>query len=863
MNMLDEVIKIEDLDQVGTDGDDDLYGTDSDDKLAGGLGDDYLYGLEGRDTYVYGKGDGNDTIIDWSNSDNYLLLKDINPDEISVISSSSDLIITILSTNETITLQGQNSEQLISRVTFADGTVWNAEELFSHAKVIGTIDDDILIGSIKDDKIFAGEGDDILFGHLGDDTYYYSQGDGNDLLFDWFGNNTLVLTDLNPNDITISNVNSDSALITILATGDTITVEEHFFRDSLQAIRFADGTEWNRADIVNNLTNSLSQAANFHYASTDGDITLSDLDGIKHLFFNDLNPNDIEVANVNNGDAVFTVIPTGAKITVSGQFIDAGFGYGVLSSIDFADGTRWLPDEITDNALTLGTDADDHVIGSDSSDDRIIGGNGDDLLEGGWGDDTYYYNLGDGNDTIIDSDGWNDLVLTGIAPDDVSFSINTNSDLTITIESTGETIIWKELLKESPSNYLNSIRFDDGTQWYKQDILAQAKHIGTDQSETIIGTFDSDVIVGNGGDDILEGGFGRDSYIYREGDGNDVIIADNNSNDRLIFDDLTPRDINVSKTDYDIVITVESTNETITIKDYLAGYVSQMIVEFSDGTIWDGQDLEQSPFFLGGSSFFRRSEDSTVISGTAGDDIMYLQGGWHTVYQSHGGNDTFVMTPEAVIDPFVFSNGSNLNTVIKADNLIANFDLDKDVLDFRLIEDVTSYSDLLIESYTSSFAPDDFNTRVFIVTSDEHTGETIKTGQIFLAGVDSRLLNESHFLVDDSLLRSEFLGTNSEDMLSGTSDADRIEGKKGNDVLTGNDDNDTFIFADNFGNDTITDFNNDTIEFGDNTFDSYTEVLSAMVEDGADTLITLDANNSIRLENVSITDLQEDDFRFV
>ena len=34
--------------------------------LDGGKGDDYLSGGENNDTYVYRKGDGNDTISDWN-----------------------------------------------------------------------------------------------------------------------------------------------------------------------------------------------------------------------------------------------------------------------------------------------------------------------------------------------------------------------------------------------------------------------------------------------------------------------------------------------------------------------------------------------------------------------------------------------------------------------------------------------------------------------------------------------------------------------------------------------------------------------------------------------------------------------------
>jgi Ca2+-binding RTX toxin-like protein len=62
----------------------------------------------------------------------------------------------------------------------------------------------------------------------------------------------------------------------------------------------------------------------------------------------------------------------------------------------------------------LGTDGDDHLVGG-PLDDFLTGYKGNDLLEGGEGNDTYYYTIGDGNTTIIDSGGDNDtLVVYGI-----------------------------------------------------------------------------------------------------------------------------------------------------------------------------------------------------------------------------------------------------------------------------------------------------------------------------------------------------------------------------------------------------------------------------------------------------------------
>ncbi len=45
-------------------------------------------------------------------------------------------------------------------------------------------------------------------------------------------------------------------------------------------------------------------------------------------------------------------------------------------------------------------------------------------------------------------------------------------------------------------------------------------------------------------------------------------------------------------------------------------------------------------------------------------------------------------------------------------------------------------------------------------------------------------------------------------------------------------------------------------------FGSFAQVLAAASDQGSDTMITLDADNSILLKDVSVADLHQDDFRF-
>jgi len=80
---------------------------------------------------------------------------------------------------------------------------------------------------------------------------------------------------------------------------------------------------------------------------------------------------------------------------------------------------------------------------------------------------------------------------------------------------------------------------------------------------------------------------------------------------------------------------------------------------------------------------------------------------------------------------------------------------------------------------------------------------------------------------------------------------------------------DLFEFSGNFGNETIDKFTggtgstHDTIQFAANDFGSFTAVQSAMSQVGADTVIRLDATDSITLFGVTRSNLVSADFKFV
>ncbi len=100
----------------------------------------------------------------------------------------------------------------------------------------------------------------------------------------------------------------------------------------------------------------------------------------------------------------------------------------------------------------------------------------------------------------------------------------------------------------------------------------------------------------------------------------------------------------------------------------------------------------------------------------------------------------------------------------------------------------------------------------------------------------------------------------------GTSAANTLKGTSGNDIFIGGGSSDTFVFAPNFGNDTITDFratgsSHDVVQFSKSMFDNFADVLSHATQSGQDVVIA-SGNDTLTLKNTKIGALDKSDFHF-
>ncbi|GGH05244.1 hypothetical protein GCM10007420_22150 [Glycocaulis albus] len=195
----------------------------------------------------------------------------------------------------------------------------------------------------------------------------------------------------------------------------------------------------------------------------------------------------------------------------------------------------------------VGTDFND-VITMDGGDNYIQGGKGDDILYGGAGLDTYIYYLGDGNDTIYETEnggGYDTLVMLGM----------NWADLTITFPAHSNGRNAAMLVSVSGGGSVRSVN----NQYYWEDPQAGIDALdvggvgavdisrinwgtgGNNQNNTLYGRSDkSDIIMGYAGNDIAytagsAGGHETNGNLIWMGRGNDTVYA-SVGDDEYIFD---------------------------------------------------------------------------------------------------------------------------------------------------------------------------------------------------------------------------------------------------------------------------------------------------------------------------------------
>lgn len=436
---------------------------------------------------------------------------------------------------------------------------------------------------------------------------------------------------------------------------------------------------------------------------------------------------------------------------------------------------------------------------------------------------------------------------------------------------------------------------------------------GAAGNDTLYGDEGDDVLDGGAGNDVLHGGAGSDTYVFAKGYGSDTIIDADGLN-TLRFKGLNPADILVNGTgEYDAIITIKGTNDTLVIKDFRKGdKYSNYDLEF-DGVKMHVTD-KGSPFrhiyggngddvlkavvddsimhAFGGNDTVYGSDGNDIIYGNEGDDAIYAGSGDDLVYGGDGddildggegndflyggsGNDTYVFGRYYGTD--IISDNEGVSKIKMAEGVSLD-ELDIISVGENIVIAIKDSEDkLIINGFAEN--PDNYILEIggeSISLKDSITADESE----FLSGSEESdyIVNESSSVIaggsgDDRIIGNDedeiifgdrgndqilsgggndvIFGGSGDDYINGGDGNDMIDGGSGNDFIDGGLGDDTYFFNPGYGNDSIKDSDGaNTIMFGDGFTASG---IKAYRSNWNDLLITFDGfDDTLTIKNYCI-----------
>jgi Ca2+-binding RTX toxin-like protein len=252
---------------TGTSGNDTLYGTSNAEVFDGKGGNDYVQGGGGGDTFIFNAGYGKLEIAETDSSKtphNVLQLgSGISASSVAVRSTGNlGIVITDSIAGDQITLDsmmGSSASSGVQEVQFADGTIWDRQQVLQMAAT----------GTAGDDKIYSAS-NGLVFDGKGGNDYIQSQGGGDTFIFN-AGYGKLEISELDssktPHNVLQLGGGISASSVTVLTSGknlvlkdgiagDQITLDSFMYGSSygVQEVQFADGTTWARDQLINMAT---------------------------------------------------------------------------------------------------------------------------------------------------------------------------------------------------------------------------------------------------------------------------------------------------------------------------------------------------------------------------------------------------------------------------------------------------------------------------------------------------------------------------------------------------------------------------------------------------------------------------------
>lgn len=360
---------------------------------------------------------------------------------------------------------------------------------------------DTLNGGLGDDTLEGGSGENALDGGAGKNTLSYEHHVGPGLIVEMASGsaNDVLMMSVEDTFSNISNVRGSSSVDTITGDAKDNVIEGGAGGDLLNGGDGRDTLSYEHS--VDGVVVSLASNS-----ASGGDAEGDQIE----LFDNLLGS---AMGDSLTGNAKDNVIEGGA----GGDLLTGGDGNDTLSYRTSSSGVTVDLTELT----ASGGDAEgdsfgsfENIIGS-TSDDILLGNDGDNTLNGYGGTDSMTGGGGDDRLVIGDAPG----MLDGGEGMDYLF-VNAGGPVIVKADS----FIDIEKVYVRDKALIDLSKIGTGTMLYsRSDVESSATIIGTSGNDRIQGGKGDDVLTGGKGRDSLLAGAGADTFVFKDGDGRDVI----------------------------------------------------------------------------------------------------------------------------------------------------------------------------------------------------------------------------------------------------------------------------------------------------------------------------------------------------
>ena len=617
--------------------------------------------------------------------------------------------------------------------------------------------------------------------------------------------------------------------------------------DTGKATTISGGAGYNNITLIDNVS-----ATDTVTGGNDGNHITITKDGIKSV-------------STGAGDDTIDITGDGTHT------VRAGNGTNTVS-ID-GHGNNTVVGGIGDDTITIiNADGVQSISASNGNNTVDITGNGNVTVSGGINDDIVTID-GDGTHTVSASNGDNTVNITGDGVTTVSGGIGVDN-VTVTGNDS------RTVLSLSNGDNIANIIGGAGDATITTGIGADQITVSNTGKNTISAGAGDDTITVTAGTSTIVGGAGHDTFRFTSGTGV-ATISDATNEDSIQITDVNAADLVFGRNRNNLEIFFDDTfndNNKIVIQNYFARAEGQRVDELvaADGII----SIAAQEITIKGSGSItgtanndkiKGSDAVDYISGLAGDDTIYNSKGNDRLTGGAGANTYKYSTADFGTDTIVLTRGETATIDLSGLNLNAEdvaYSFENSNLKIATAEgtillsnfvtsDITTDAGDVIVRYfdgtTESLRTKEFSVAPATNYSGNWHKENIDASGYQLATNDPELrgLTISALGGDDTIV-----GTKYSDTILGGAGDDTMIGGAGNDALTGGAGTNTYVFAGDFGKDTITLTRDENCIIDLSAFGLDEDAFKAMVKPNRGSLdITVSEGNVIKINNFATSDI--------